>query len=81
LFGEIQNYFFVSEFQSGGLAHDHGLLWVQNAHQFAISSNESIEKYVDKYSTTNQTSQKTNRTNLLISISSNEIHYNIFSIR
>ncbi len=54
MFSEIQNYFFVSEFQSGGLAHDHGLLWVQNVHQFDISSNESIEKIVDKYSTTNQ---------------------------
>ncbi len=50
----MQDYFFVLEFQSGGLAHDHGLLWVQNVHQFDISSNESIEKIVDKYSTTNQ---------------------------
>jgi len=25
LFGEMQDYFFVFEFQTGGLSHDHGL--------------------------------------------------------
>jgi hypothetical protein len=49
LFGEIQDYFFVTNFQSEGLTHDHGLLWVQNAIQFGISSNETNENFIDKY--------------------------------
>jgi hypothetical protein len=40
MFGEIQDYFFVTKFQSRGLAHDHGLLWVKNASQYNISSIE-----------------------------------------
>jgi G:T/U-mismatch repair DNA glycosylase len=52
LFGEIQDYFFVTEFQNEGLTHDHVLLWVQNALQFGISSNETIENFIDKYITT-----------------------------
>jgi hypothetical protein len=48
LFGE-------TEFQSEGLAHDYGLLWVQSALQFGISSNETIENFIDKYITTDQT--------------------------
>ncbi len=55
LFGKIQNYLFVAEFQSGGLARDHGLLWVQNAIQFGISSNEIIEIFFDKYLTIDHT--------------------------
>jgi hypothetical protein len=46
--------FYFLEFQSGGLAHDNGLLWVQNGPQFGISSIETIENFVDKYLTTNQ---------------------------
>jgi hypothetical protein len=30
MFGEVQDYFFVTKFQSRGLAHDHGLLWVKS---------------------------------------------------
>ncbi len=31
MFGEVQDYFFVIEFQSGGLAHDLGLLRIKIA--------------------------------------------------
>jgi hypothetical protein len=55
LFGKIQDYLFVTEFQSAGLVCDHGLLWVQNALQFGISSNEIIEFFFDKYLTIDQT--------------------------
>jgi hypothetical protein len=55
LFNEIQSYFFITEFQNEGLAHDHGLVWVQNVHKFGISSNETIEFFFEKYLTTNQT--------------------------
>jgi hypothetical protein len=55
LFCEIQDFFFVTRFQSGGLAHDHGLLWVQSVLQFGISSNETIENFIDKYITNDQT--------------------------
>jgi len=55
LFGETQDYFFVIEFQSERLAHDHGLLWVQCVLQFGISSSETIENFIDKYITTDQT--------------------------
>jgi hypothetical protein len=30
MFGEVQDYFFVTNFQSGSPAHDHGLLWVKS---------------------------------------------------
>jgi hypothetical protein len=33
----MKNYFFITKFQLGGLPHDHGLLWVQNAPTFGVS--------------------------------------------
>ncbi len=41
--------FFMIEFQSRGLAHDHGLSWSKNVFSFVISTNEKIENFVDKY--------------------------------
>jgi len=49
LLNEVKNYFFTTEFQSISLTHDHGLLWIKNAHMFGISSNKDIENFVDKY--------------------------------
>jgi hypothetical protein len=43
IFGKVKDYFFIIEFQSRGLLHDHGLLWVQNAPTFGVSKNEEIE--------------------------------------
>ncbi len=55
IFDKVKDYFFITEFQLGGLPHDHGLLWVQTAPTFGVSKNEEIECFVDKYLTTNQT--------------------------
>ncbi len=55
MFGEVQDYFFVIEFHSRGLAHDHGLLWVKNAPQYNISSNKQVENFIDKYLIIDQT--------------------------
>jgi hypothetical protein len=42
IFGKVKDYFFITEFQSGGLLHDRKLLWVQNALTFGVSKNEKI---------------------------------------
>ncbi len=42
LFAEINDYFFIIEFQSTSLAHDHGMVWSKNAPRFGISTNEKI---------------------------------------
>lgn len=55
LFGQVVYYFFITKFQSGGLAHDHGLLRVKNAPYFGISSNSEVKIFVDTYLTTDQT--------------------------
>jgi DNA polymerase III delta subunit len=55
IFDKVKDYFFITEFQSRGLFHDHELLWVQNSSTFGVSKNEEIECFVDKYLTTNQT--------------------------
>ncbi len=47
-------FFYIIEFQSIGLAHDHGLLWSKNVPRFVISTNEEIENFVDKYLTIDQ---------------------------
>jgi hypothetical protein len=41
--------FFLIEFQTCGLPCDHGLLWIENAPCFVVSSNEVIENFVNKY--------------------------------
>jgi hypothetical protein len=42
-FGEINNYFFITKFQSTHLAHDHGLLWSKNALKSGISIDEKMK--------------------------------------
>ncbi len=37
IFGKVKDYFFIIEFQSRGLPHDHRLLWVQNVLIFGVS--------------------------------------------
>jgi hypothetical protein len=54
MFGEIQDYFFVTKFQSIGPAHDHGLPWIKDAPQYNISSNEQVKKSINKYLTIDQ---------------------------
>jgi len=46
---------FLIEFQSCGLPSDHGLLWIENALRFGVSSNEVIENFVNKYLTMDET--------------------------
>ncbi len=46
LFGEVWDYFFITKFQFGSLAHDHGLIWVKDVFWFGISMNEEIDKYL-----------------------------------
>ncbi len=52
---KVEDHFFITKFQFGGLTHDHGLIWVNDVPQFGISMNENIEIFVDKYWTINQT--------------------------
>jgi hypothetical protein len=54
LFGQLEDYFFITEFQSGGYPHDHGLLWIANAPRYGTHSNEEIENFIDKYLTTDR---------------------------
>jgi hypothetical protein len=53
LFGELSYYFYITKFQTIGLAHGHGL-WFKNGTRFGIFINEKIKIFVDKYLTTNQ---------------------------
>jgi len=50
LFGEIWDYFFITKFQFGGLAHDHGLIWVKDVFRFGISMNEEIDQILNNRS-------------------------------
>jgi hypothetical protein len=40
---KVEDYFLITKFQYGGLAHDHGLIWIKDAPQFDNSMNEEIE--------------------------------------
>jgi hypothetical protein len=52
--------FFLIEFQTCGLPYDHGLLWIENAPHFGVSSNEIIEHFANKYLTMDETILKRN---------------------
>jgi hypothetical protein len=43
LFGEVESYFFVINFQASGLAHDHGLLQLINPPWFDVPLNNGVE--------------------------------------
>ena len=49
LFGEVQDYFFITEFQSRGNEHDHALLWIKNAPVYGQSFEHSIVLFIDRY--------------------------------
>jgi hypothetical protein len=49
-----KTFFLLTKFQSGGYPHNHGLLWIDNALQYGIQSNEEIEIFIDKYLTTDR---------------------------
>jgi hypothetical protein len=66
IFGKVKNYFFITEFQSACLLHDHGLFWVQNAPPFGVSRNVEIECFVDKYLTTDQITFSNEKLNIQI---------------
>ncbi len=51
---KIEGYYFVTNFILKILVHDHGL-WSKDALWFAISSNEEIESFINKYLTIDQT--------------------------
>ena len=46
-FGRVMDYAHRTEFQKRGSPHIHGLLWVDNAPKFGISSDKEICKYID----------------------------------
>ena len=46
-FGRVMDYAHRTEFQKLGSPHIHGLLWVDNAPKFDISSDKEICKYID----------------------------------
>ena len=46
-FGNVLDYAYRTEFQKRGSPHIHGLLWVKDAPEFGISSDEEISKYID----------------------------------
>jgi hypothetical protein len=49
IFGYLLDFFFVTDFQSRGSQHGHGLLWVANAPIYSLDSNNAIENFMDKY--------------------------------
>jgi len=50
-FGKILDYYFVTEFQNRGSAHEHALIWIENAPVYGINSNLEIENFSDNYIT------------------------------
>ena len=52
-FGKIIDLYFVTEFQNRGSAHEHGLLWIEDAPIYQKNNNLEIENFLDKYITCN----------------------------
>jgi len=55
LFGQVQDYFFITEFQHRGTEHDHGLLWIQNVSIYQKSLNVDVIGFIDQYLTCDST--------------------------
>ncbi len=53
IFGKVDDLNFVTNFQNRGSEHDHGLLWIKNGPTYGVNSIETIEQFVDKYVTSN----------------------------
>ena len=50
---KILDFYFVSEFQNRGSAHEHGFLWIENAPIYGKKSNLEVKNFLDKYITCN----------------------------
>jgi hypothetical protein len=53
IFGKVNDFNFVIEFQNRGSEHDHSLLCIEDGPICGVDSNEMIEQFVDKYVTLN----------------------------
>lgn len=51
LFGQEQNYIFLTKLQAWESEYDHELLWIEDAPIRAINSNDEIQPFLDKYIT------------------------------
>ena len=49
--GKITEYFIRIEFQARGSPHAHALLWVENAPQIDVQTDEDVCQFIDKYIT------------------------------
>ena len=49
LLGEVHDYVIKIEFQERGAPHAHCLLWVKNAPQIDVDSDEDVCSFVDEY--------------------------------
>jgi hypothetical protein len=53
IFGKVNDFYFVIEFQNKGSEHDHGVLWIKDAPNYGVNNNETIGQFVNKYVTLN----------------------------
>jgi hypothetical protein len=53
IFGKVDDFYFVTKFQNRRTEHAHDLLWIKNGPTYDVDSNETIEPFVDKYVTFN----------------------------
>jgi hypothetical protein len=49
IFGVVQYFYYVIEFQNRGSEHDHDMLWIKNAPIYSVHDNHEIVAFVDKY--------------------------------
>jgi hypothetical protein len=72
IFGRVKDYFFITEFQFGGLFYDHRLLWLKNALIFGVSKNEKNECLINKYLIIDQTMPSNEICNIIHNINIKE---------
>ena len=53
ILGQIDDFYFVTEFQSRGSQHDHGLLWIKDAPSLDTHTDDQVKTFIDSYVTTN----------------------------
>lgn len=51
-YGEIDDFFYVTEFQNRGSENEHGLIWIKSAPIYGRNWNIDVENFVDKYLST-----------------------------
>lgn len=54
ILGGVEDYFFVTEFQTRGSQHDHGLLWIKDAPIIDKDDDNNIIRFIDTYIKTNK---------------------------